>query len=280
MDNSPLWDKALQNIDLKDGMVPPYNRSDDKIVNGTDRPTKWTYDRYVWLVELAKQHNYSESRIRQVKENNFLLVDVLFNSILIVANKNMAELAEALGRDGTSYLAWADEANLALNSYLWDNELKTYVNYDMLTNSKIPLENALVASSFAPLYAKTLPEDKFPLVFRILNSDLFSSLTEMKLYQCLPFPTYARNALNFSSHNYWRGPVWININWILYKGLRNYEHLDSEIKEFADMLKQRTIDIIANIGFFEYFDPLYGTGGHGTDDFSWTAALLIDLLEE
>jgi len=41
MDNSPLWDEAMAAIDLLPGMVPPYNRSDDKIVNATDRPTKW-----------------------------------------------------------------------------------------------------------------------------------------------------------------------------------------------------------------------------------------------
>jgi mannosylglycerate hydrolase len=36
---------------------------------------------------------------------------------------------------------------------------------------------------------------------------------------------------------------------------------------------------VSERGFSEYFDPLTGTG-HGSDFFSWTAALLIDVLME
>ena len=39
----------------------------------------------------------------------------------------------------------------------------------------------------------------------------------------------------------------------------------------------RTLELVDRSGFAEYFSPLTGTG-YGAPDFSWTAALTIDLL--
>jgi glycogen debranching enzyme len=80
--------------------------------------------------------------------------------------------------------------------------------------------------------------------------------------------------LQFNPLNYWRGPVWININWMLHQGLRNYG-----FTEEAKNLKKSIIDLVAEHGFYEYFNPLSGEG-LGADSFSWTAALLIDLISE
>jgi hypothetical protein len=37
------------------------------------------------------------------------------------------------------------------------------------------------------------------------------------------------------------------------------------------------LGLVRQHGFFEYFNPQTGQG-HGTDKFSWTAALLLDVL--
>ena len=39
------------------------------------------------------------------------------------------------------------------------------------------------------------------------------------------------------------------------------------------------IDLVREHGFCEYFDPLTGEG-YGGSNFSWTAALLIDMIED
>lgn len=44
-------------------------------------------------------------------------------------------------------------------------------------------------------------------------------------------------------------------------------------------LMEKTIEIVQKNGFFEYFHPVTGEG-HGSDNFSWTAALIIDLIVE
>ncbi len=43
--------------------------------------------------------------------------------------------------------------------------------------------------------------------------------------------------------------------------------------------KKKTIEVVHKNGFFEYFDPISGKG-HGADNFSWTAALIIDLVAQ
>ena len=72
---------------------------------------------------------------------------------------------------------------------------------------------------------------------------------------------------------YWRGPVWINCNWIIYQGLKN-----KNIK-FAKQIKRKTINLVKQRGFNEYFSCKTGKG-FGATNFSWTAALFLDLMLE
>ena len=48
--------------------------------------------------------------------------------------------------------------------------------------------------------------------------------------------------------------------------------------DLADELRRRTLALVDEHGFAEYFSPLTGAG-HGADEFSWTAALAIDLAD-
>ncbi|HEU5060518.1 MAG TPA: hypothetical protein VFU21_28500, partial [Kofleriaceae bacterium] len=73
---------------------------------------------------------------------------------------------------------------------------------------------------------------------------------------------------------YWRGPTWVNVNWMLVAGLRR-----AGAASAADRLAGRTLELVERSGFREYFDPRTGEGC-GAEDFAWTAALAIDLLAE
>ena len=66
----------------------------------------------------------------------------------------------------------------------------------------------------------------------------------------------------------------MNTNWVIVDGLeRAGEH------DLAAELRRRTVDLVDEHGFAEYFSPLTGEG-HGAPDFSWTAALAIDLASD
>ena len=71
---------------------------------------------------------------------------------------------------------------------------------------------------------------------------------------------------------YWRGPTWLNTTWLVAQGLRQPRYAD-----LADGLDDDVVALTARSGLREYFHPLTGTG-HGIDRFSWSAALLIDVL--
>jgi glycogen debranching enzyme len=76
----------------------------------------------------------------------------------------------------------------------------------------------------------------------------------------------------FNPVRYWQGPTWVNMNWLLIDGLRRYG-FGAE----ADSLRRRTLDLAARSGFWEYYHPVTGQPA-GVRNFSWTAALTIDLL--
>ena len=85
-------------------------------------------------------------------------------------------------------------------------------------------------------------------------------------------PSFDPSEPGFLPTNYWRGPVWINVNWVLYQGLRRYGYAAE-----AATLRSSLLRLTDEAGFFEHYDPLTGTG-HGAAQFAWTAALVLDLL--
>ena len=80
-----------------------------------------------------------------------------------------------------------------------------------------------------------------------------------------PLPTTAPSSPDFDPVRYWRGPTWININWLLADCLPG--------------LRERSLELIERTGFFEYFHPHTGEG-LGTREFTWTAALALDWLRQ
>jgi hypothetical protein len=66
--------------------------------------------------------------------------------------------------------------------------------------------------------------------------------------------------------------VWANLNWLLARGMRTHA-----LDEQAAVLERATLALVDGAGMREYFDPLTGEG-LGADEFSWTAAALLDIL--
>lgn len=265
MDNSPLWDAALARISPAPGEVPPYERQDTGHVDAAERPLKADYDRYVYLMALFQRLGYNEARI--AAECPYLMQDVLFNSLLCRGDRDLAALARLLGDDPAPLEARAERTAAAINAKLWDEAAGVYLDYDLTTNERVP---AVVAGGLTPLFAGVPDAARAERLYALLNSPAFARLDE----PVYPVPTYSRLAEGYSPNRYWRGPIWVNMNWLIYQGLRAYGRHD-----YAARLRAATIELVARQGFYEYFNPESGRG-HGTDSFSWTAALLIDLLYE
>lgn len=86
-----------------------------------------------------------------------------------------------------------------------------------------------------------------------------------------PVPSHDRCGFAFSPTQYWRGPVWIDIDWFLMKGLEGYG-----FEKHAAIPQKTIVSLCRNEGFYECLDPLTGMG-HGSDLFSWSAARFLDV---
>src|SRR5687767_4702902 len=105
MDNSPLWDAPLERILLSADEVPEYDRVDTQLAQASERPTNEHYDRYAYLVSLFRGHAYGSDEIRETSP--FVVQTVIFNALLVQANRDLAEIARSLGEDSRRYDEWA-----------------------------------------------------------------------------------------------------------------------------------------------------------------------------
>lgn len=267
MDNSPMWDEALLRLHLRADEIPTYQRADTHLVASEDRPISAAYDRFAWLVQFFAQRDYDEAHIRE--DCPFLVQDVLFNALLCQAGRDLAEISRVLGEDPSPHLKLAEQTARAMNEKLWNGERSMYLDFDLVTGEPI---RVYVAAGFSPLYAGIPDADRAKRMVGDLEDSGFSLGVGPKVNGCYPVASYDRYGYGFSPVQYWRGPVWVNINWLLLRGLERYGFEDQ-----AGHLRQATIEMVREGGFYEYFHPTRGIG-HGSDLFSWTAALILDIL--
>jgi len=267
-DNSPIWDDIWKNVDSPEYT---FERRDTTHVDASQRPTHREYEHYLHVIDVAKAHNYNDAKIAEFSP--FLVQDPLFNSILIKSNQSLIALYKLIGNNDDKIKQlelWQEKAVSAVNTKLFDAEIGAYIHYD-LRNEK-PLRH-LSSSSFVPLFANIPSKERADGMKNIL----MSKFGKDDQYLCASFDP---DSERFNPKKYWRGPVWINLNWMVYKGVKGYGY-----DTVANRVKSDTIEIIENNGFYEYFDPrksahAEGHAGYGGKNFSWSAALLLDLLNE
>jgi mannosylglycerate hydrolase len=185
---------------------------------------------------------------------------------LCKANRDLAEIACVLGEEPSLHKERAEKTKEAINEKLWNEEHGTYLDYDVVDEGLIYVYFG--PNLVGPLYAGIPDEQRAKrMVDTLENAGYYLSDEEIT-----SVPSYDIHGFGFSPIRYWRGPVWININWFLMHGLRDYGQ-----EKQARRLRQTIIDLCQEQGFREYFDPMTGEG-HGSDLFSWSAALLVDVL--
>lgn len=198
---------------------------------------------------------------RVLRHSLFSIEDVAFNSIFIRANQHLrdiaAQLKEELPEELTEHMTKTETAL----EQLWDPYSGQYYARDFVTHQLI--KDTTVAT-LLPLYAGCISADRAKQLVRLIeNQHVFGT--------DYPLPSTPPNSGWFNPVRYWQGPSWVNINWLIIDGLQRMGYEDH-----AEALRQSTIDMVENGGFYEYFNPLNGEPA-GIADFSWTAALYIDL---
>ncbi len=256
-DNSIDWDEAFERVPTEG--VEPYTRRDTLHADPAHRPTKEQYDRYLWLLQHFRALGWDNSRLHDASP--FQVVDPGLNAILIRACADLADLAEALGE---SKIAEANRARaqkgLAAMERLWSDAHGQYLCLDRTTGKLI--DSASVGGILAAFAA--VPERRAAaLAARVAH------LVEKARYIV---PSHDPDDPRLDAKRYWRGPVWLVVNYMIADGLTAAGHGD-----VAQRITQSSLDLIRESGFAEYYDPLTGEP-LGGGRFTWTAAMVIEFL--
>ncbi len=265
MDNSPRWLGIFSLIQLT--TRPKYQREDNTLVPPYERPSNDDYDRFVFLMDLARDLNYNQKEI--FANSPFVVQDVMVNSILYAADESLCKLARLIGEPTEEIENWMEEMYEAFQRKLWDENDALYYDYDVRGNRSIK-ENTLAA--IMPLYAGFADKKQAQRIIEnhLMNPAEYSPDLGRTRYLVA---SVSKSNRFYDPRNYWLGPVWINMNWFMMRALTRYGY-----SQLARQIRSDTLELVENAGFHEYFDPHTGTG-YGTDTFSWSAALLIDILK-
>lgn len=256
-DNSVDWDAPFARVPT-DG-IEPYERRDLKHADASQRPTKEQYDRYLWLVQLFRGLSWDNAKLHDASP--FRVVDPGFNAILIRSCADLAALADALGEKALAAENRARaEKGLAALERLWSDDYGQYLCFDRAAGNLIGSPSV---GGLLPVFAR-IPAARAQAVAR--------KLEELSTRARYLAPSHDPADSRFNAKRYWRGPVWLVVNYMIYDGLKAAGEKDMAAKIMASSL-----DLIGQSGFAEYYDPHTGAPCGG-GRFTWTAAMVLEFL--
>ncbi len=264
LDNAPVWDLPLSRIDPV--TAPPLRRRDAEILgDATVLPTDEHYGRYAALAKAIAAEGFGQGP--------FAVYDPMTSAILARAESDLAFLADRQGMT-TDAAHRASSIRRALVEHLWDERRGRFVYVDARTEIAIPSD---VIGGYVPLFcglgerleslrprATGAPRRGKATARRATITERLVAGLRERYATSWPLPTTAPTDPAFEPRRYWRGPTWVNTNWLLAPAL-------------GGNLVDRTLELVREHGFRECYHPETGEG-LGADSFTWTAALALDLL--
>lgn len=254
-DNSPEWDLPASSIDVSN--IGPYTRRDLQHAEAHMRPTKDDYDRYIALVEFGRNTGWDHGIIS--RDGPFRVADVGMSMMFLRATRDLLDLAGKLGYDDASEELKGHRDRLERGAdYLWDSSAQTFCSRDTITGRH---SGFVTNASFLYCYADVgTPEQREKMQ---QHWDRISARAEFML------PSHDPDDSHFDHLRYWRGPIWMVVNYMLAKGFEEQGY-----SEWAARVQSDSMRLIRDHGFNEAFSPVTGEGTGGSG-FSWTAAMWL-----
>lgn len=241
-DNSPRFDQALD--------LPPQHDGEEN------------FQKRIKLIEQNYRCNFDAPFCMK---NFFWVKDVPFNVILVENLKVLSDIASELNQPEEADLYFTHSRLIvdAMRQMMLEDGSFWPIELNIETNQyqKIMVKTwHILAPLFGHIYTKK--EAQVVIEKYLNNPDEFA----------LPYliPTVSISDPSFDPAGFWRGPVWININWFIYQGLKQYG-FNSEAQKIAEATQK----LIEKSGFREQFNPLTGEG-QGAQNFTW-GALVVDM---
>jgi hypothetical protein len=237
-------------------------RKDTTVVPAAERMS--TLDLLAFYDQAKQMRQLKYDNYAIYKKSKLLIQDVNMNAILVRNTHLLGQIAKDINAPLPVLTAKAYKRGTAVLEQLWDEQTGYYYNRDVHTGQLITIPTV---ASFMPLYAGRLPKARvMRLVQHLQDPQTFGA--------GIPIPSAPLHAPGFKPTCYWQGPSWVNTNWLIMTGLRLNRQAD-----LAATLKADTLAMVKKGGMYEYFSPLDATPA-GAPNFSWTAALTLELLHE
>lgn len=255
----PLWIQVVKKLRLSS--IIKFFRRDTKLIPAEQRLDTIEALSLYSVQRRLRRKLYDIDRI--LSHSHFAIEDLGFNCILIRNDQLLLEIAKAIKEDVPEDLQEQMAKTQGALETLWDPYSNQYYSRNFVTH-KLIKETSI--ASLMPLYAGTISKERAKILVKQLENEHAYGPT-------YPVPSVSIESPWFKELGYWQGPSWINTNWLLIDGLKR-----TGFDEYAAALKESTLEMVSRGGMYEYFSPLNGQPG-GAPDFSWTAALTIDLLK-
>jgi putative isomerase len=186
------------------------------------------------------------------------------NTYLCLQQEALAKMADVIGEQADARL-WAERAEhmaQRMIRVMWDDDAGLF----WARRQGQPITVRTPFNLFPLLTGRLPPEIASRLVAHLTNSNSF--------WTRFPVPTVARDDPKYAPLVMWRGPTWINVNYLLIEGL-----FRSGYPDVARELRRRTLDLMMGMDdIYEYYHPETGeVPPKAASLFGWSSALFIEL---
>ncbi|MBT4126580.1 MAG: hypothetical protein HOJ22_08450 [Chloroflexi bacterium] len=254
------------------GIVSPYEAGTDNNPSfdaalGMSNPGRngilWANRKLDWY-NIIRGRNFDYRTL--IKRDRFVVIDPFMNAVYGDAWHSLANMHESAGEIEltASASSHASKTTAALNERCWDDERG---HYTYLHGADQTPDTTLSVGAIFPLILNDAPKDRVASVMERYVTD------EKHFWRPFPIPSVAASEDSYNAESeamIWRGPICMNLNWLLARGLKSHGFTD-ESKRIAERSKEAAFK-----DFREFYSPETGRGMRGTK-FGWaTAAVAID----
>jgi len=189
------------------------------------------------------------------------------NTYLVLQEEALAQIAGEIGlkEDVELWRGRAERLTQRMIAHLWDAEAGLF-----WAKRRGQPVRVVTPFNLFPLLTGRLPD--------AITARLLARLTDpQEFWTRYPVPTVAINDPKYEPLTMWRGPSWVNINYLLIEGLRRIgQHA------IAAELRRRTLEMISNHDdIYEYYHPETGeVPPKAAPLFGWSSALFIEMAIE
>ena len=215
------------------------------------------------LLKEFKKHDWNQEAM--VRNSPFKVKCVLTNTLCAWGMESFSSVLDELKMNEEAVLMREESSRILQNliHHCWNEKNGLFFDLNMKKQGYEQIHVKTI-TSLMPLMLD-IPKD--------IEQNLISHLTDSKeFWSKYPIPTVSMDEKTFNPKDtplLWRGPTWINTNFFLWNGLKR--HKETKI---AKELSEKTLNLIKESGFREFYNPITGDGG-GAKSFGWSTLILL-----